>query len=87
MKGLMPDKNRLRRSKIGFVNSEWEWLQAKKTEILEIFNSPQFRARPYWHADQVASDFTKWVNGELRGDGLMFWRILSTELWLRKFVD
>lgn len=85
MKGLMPDKNRLRRNKIGFVNSEWEWLQAKSQEILEIFNSEQFRSRKYWNADKVISEFAAWLGGQKHGDGLMFWRILSTELWLRRF--
>jgi asparagine synthase (glutamine-hydrolysing) len=87
MKGMMPEKNRLRRSKIGFVNSEWEWLQAKADIIREIFNSDSFRSRKYWNADKILSEFNLWIAGKKRGDGLMFWRILSTELWMRGFVD
>lgn len=87
MKGLMPEKNRLRRSKIGFVNSEWEWLQAKSAQISEIFSSEEFKSRKYWHADRVLENFQAWVKGEIRGDGLFFWRVLSTELWLRIYVD
>lgn len=87
MKGLMPDKNRLRRNKIGFVNSEWEWLQAKSTQIIEIFSSEEFKSRKYWHADKVLENFQAWIDGRIRGDGLFFWRVLSTELWLRIYVD
>ena len=87
MKGLMPEKNRLRRSKIGFVNSEWEWLQAKADKIREIFNSDSFHSRKYWNAEKILSEFNLWVAGKKRGDGLMFWRILSIELWMRNYVD
>lgn len=87
MKGLMPEKNRLRRSKIGFVNSEWEWLKAKRDSILAIFRSPEFRSRKYWQADKVVAQFVAWCENKREGDGLMFWRILSTELWLRRYVD
>lgn len=85
MKGLMPEKNRLRRNKIGFVNSEWEWLKAKSDNIQTIFNSEEFRSRKYWDADKVLAQFNDWIAGKISGDGLFFWRILSTELWMRRF--
>lgn len=87
MQGLMPEKNRLRRSKIGFVNSEWEWMKIKADIILAIFESDEFASRPYWDAEVVRNEFVASVNGERQGDWLMFWRILSVELWLRRFVD
>lgn len=87
MKGLMPEKNRLRRSKIGFTNPEWEWLRAKQDTIARIFESDEFKKRPYWNAAAVHSEFIAWVEGNRTGDGLMFWRILNVELWLRRFVD
>jgi len=87
MQGLMPEKNRLRRTKIGFVNSEWEWMKYKSDIILAIFESAEFASRPYWNAETVRNEFIASVNGERQGDWLMFWRILSEELWLRRFVD
>lgn len=87
MKGLMPEKIRTRRSKIGFVNSEWEWLQARADYIREIFSSDSFRSRKYWDSGKVLSEFNQWVGGNKFGDGLMFWRILSVELWMRTYVD
>jgi asparagine synthase (glutamine-hydrolysing) len=87
MKGVIPEKIRTRRSKVGFVNSEWEWLQAKAEQIRMIFVSDSFRSRKYWNGAKVASEFDLWVSGQKEGDGLMFWRILSTELWMRQWVD
>ncbi len=86
MSKLIPEKIRRRRSKIGFVNSEWEWLQAKEQEILQIFHSPEFRSRKFWHPERVANEFVSWCKGEKEGDGLVFWRILSVELWLRSWT-
>ena len=57
MKDLMPEKIRTRRSKVGFVNSEWEWLQAKAENIRDIFRSESFRNRKYWDADIVLNEF------------------------------
>lgn len=87
MDGWMPDKIKNRRSKVGFVNSEWEWLQAKADVIREIFKSEQFRSRKWWNAENVLSEFNAWIAGAKWGDGLMFWRILSTEIWARQYVD
>jgi asparagine synthase (glutamine-hydrolysing) len=77
----------MRRSKVGFVNSEWEWLKEKAENVREIFVSDSFRSRRYWDADKVETEFNNWVSGTKRGDGLMFWRILSVELWMRRYVD
>lgn len=87
MKDLMPDKIRKRRSKIGFVNMEWEWMKAKADNILEIFSSESFNSRQFWNPEQVRNEFKLWVDGQRTGDGLMFWRILSVELWMQTYVD
>lgn len=87
MKGLMPDRNRLRRSKIGFTNPEWEWIERKKDRFMSIFDSEKFRSRKYWDADKVVQGFNKALKNELRGDILFFWRLFSVEMWLRIFVD
>lgn len=87
MKGLMPEKNRLRRSKIGFTNPEWEWIERKKENFIEIFNSDSFRSRKFWNADSVIEGFEQALQNKLRGDILFFWRLFSVEMWLRIYVD
>lgn len=86
MKGHLPDKNRLRRSKIGFTNPELQWLKTKAPEIKEIFNSKKTRSRQLYNIDNLINKFDKWVIG-YPGDGLIFWRILITEMWMRRFID
>ena len=87
MKGLMPEKNRLRRSKIGFTNPEWEWIERKKEKFVEVFNSDTFRSREFWDADKILLGFQQALQNKLRGDILFFWRLFSVEMWLRTYVD
>lgn len=86
MKGIMPEKNRKRRSKIGFTNPELNWLRAGVDKYRSVFSSKSFEERPYWNAALVRSDFEKVLAGA-NGDILTFWRILNVELWLRQYCD
>lgn len=87
MKGLIPEKNRLRRSKIGFTNPEWEWIERKQDKFIEIFESDSFKSRKFWKADLILETFKKALNKEIQGDFLFFWRVFITEMWLRTYVD
>lgn len=63
MRGRMPEKNRLRRSKIGFTNPETLWARARAKSIAEVFRSPEFRGRGLFEADRVATEFDRWAGG------------------------
>lgn len=86
MKGRMPEKNRLRRSKIGFTNPEVTWARQRSATIAEIFRSPEFVGRGLWNAPRVATEFDRWAAGG-PGEWLSFWRILVTELWMQRYLD
>ncbi|MEI6462051.1 MAG: asparagine synthase (glutamine-hydrolyzing) [bacterium] len=89
MKGHMPELNRLRRSKIGFTNPEQGWMRDKGDIILSIFESDLFKSRGIYDTNAVVSMFKKWIINPdaIQGDGLIFWRILVTELWMRNYLD
>ncbi|MCA9380949.1 asparagine synthase (glutamine-hydrolyzing) [Candidatus Dojkabacteria bacterium] len=87
MQGIIPDKNRLRRSKVGFTNPEWEWIERRADKFREIFSSDSFKNRPYWDSEKVLQDFEKAVSNQKTGDVLIFWRLFITEMWMRKYVD
>lgn len=86
MRGRMPEKNRLRRSKIGFTNPEVTWARQRSTTIAEIFRSPEFRNRGLWNAPRIATEFDRWAAGG-PGEWLTFWRILVSELWMQRYLD
>lgn len=87
MKGVIPEVNRLRRSKVGFTNPEWEWIERKQDKFIEIFSSESFRSRKYWDADKVLYDFGQALSGKANGDILYFWRVFAVEMWMRSYVD
>ncbi len=86
MKGRIPDKNRLRRKKIGFSNPEYAWLRARAPGIREIFASRECRERGLYDTAALLAAFDSWLRGA-PGDGLIFWRILVSEMWMRRYVD
>lgn len=87
MKGIIPEMNRTRRSKVGFTNPEWEWIERRADKFREIFGSETFESRKYWNAEKVLSEFELALQGKKNGDILFFWRLFSVEMWMRTYVD
>jgi asparagine synthase (glutamine-hydrolysing) len=86
MKGRMPEKNRLRRSKVGFTNPDITWMKEKSREIRAIFSSPELASRDLYDPAQLVTAWDEYLAGR-PGDGLIFWRVLVTELWMRRYMD
>jgi len=86
MKGRMPEVNRTRRSKIGFTNPETAWTRERAPLIRDIFSSGTLSSRGIFNSGHLLEEFDAWLAGK-PGDGLAFWRVLVTELWLRRYVD
>jgi len=86
MKGKMPEVNRTRRSKIGFTNPEAAWTRDRAAQIREVFSSDTLASRGIFDSRRLVEELDAWLAGK-PGDGLAFWRVLVTELWLRRYVD
>ena len=87
MKGIIPEKNRLRRSKVGFTNPEWEWIEKKDENFKKVFSSDSFKSRKFWDAEKISKEFIQAIQGNRAGDFLIFWRFFITEMWMREYVD
>lgn len=87
MKDIIPSLNRKRRSKVGFTNPEWEWIERKADNFRSIFSSISFKNRKYWNAGLVLDDFEDAIAGKTKGDVMYFWRLFITEMWMRVYVD
>ena len=87
IKGIIPESVRCRRDKMGFVTPEEVWMKEElRPFVLEILSSDRFRARPYWNAGAVTSNFLEFCDGKT-GYSPEIWRIICTELWYRKFFE
>jgi asparagine synthase (glutamine-hydrolysing) len=86
MRGRIPEKNRLRRSKIGFTNPEVTWIRGRSAQMRAIFDSRACRARGIYDNNRLVQDFDAWLAGA-PGDPLIFWRTMVTELWMQRYMD
>jgi len=87
IKDLVPEEIRNRTDKMGFVTPEELWMRFElKDYIMDIIYSTSFKNRPYWNSERVLEDYQKFVDGKTNYSPEI-WRIICTELWLRKFFD
>ncbi|MFA6333795.1 MAG: asparagine synthase (glutamine-hydrolyzing), partial [Methanoregula sp.] len=87
IKGIVPESIRCRMDKMGFVTPEEVWMREDlRPFVLELLSSDAFRARPYWDADAVTQNYQEFLEGK-SAYSPEIWRIVCTELWLRKFFD
>ncbi|MET0628419.1 MAG: asparagine synthase (glutamine-hydrolyzing) [Acidimicrobiia bacterium] len=86
LRGVLTEKVRTRRWKVGFTTPETRWLRARRATVQGLFRSPQFCARPYWDADALATSFERFCAGDVEPSQI-FWRAINTEVWLRVFFD
>ncbi len=86
MEGILPDKIRLRRWKVGFTTPESRWLFARRAVFQGLFRSPMFHLRPYWNGAEIAHAFREAAEGKLESS-LFFWRVINLELWLRVYFE
>ncbi len=85
IRGIVPDSIRCRMDKMGFVTPEEVWMkEALRPFVLELLSSSEFQARPYWNAEEVIRNYLLFLEGK-SAYSPEIWRIICTELWLRKF--
>ena len=88
MKGLLPEKIRLRRDKVGFATPEEAWFAEKEFHgiIESVLDSESFRNRGIIDPDKARKLYEKHCNGEIR-ISKDIWKWLNLELWYRAFID
>jgi len=87
MKGILPEKVRMRTDKMGFVTPQDIWLRtAMKGWVEDIFRSKSFRERGCFRPEAVLSHWHLYCDGKA-DIGSAIWRWLCAELWLRIFMD
>lgn len=87
MKGLLPEKIRARRNKIGFTTPQNEWFMSIHKDLEKILVSDEFAHRKYFDQMEVMREFKLDEKGKSSYGSMTFWRIINVELWLREFFD
>lgn len=88
MAGILPDKIRLRKDKIGFETPDAEILRTSHGGELarSIINSETFKSRAYWNWAKVASMLENHIKKRC-DNAKPIWKMIILELWLREFID
>ena len=86
MDGMVPDNIIHRYDKVGFETPQDTWFRDEfKSFLDDMFRFPSFNERPYWNGEEVREAFGRYLKG--KGSSNPIWRVLSTELWLRQYID
>ena len=85
MKGLIPEKVRTRRDKMGFATPQDRWLrETLRPELESLFSSSAFAQREYWDPCRLQKSYKQYCAGELE-IGTSIWRCVTLELWHQQF--
>lgn len=87
MKGILPEKVRMRTDKKGFQSAAEYWFRNDlKGFVLDIINSDSFKKRPYFNASEVQKEFKKYCDFKSSNfHVIVSW--ICLELWMREFFD
>jgi asparagine synthase (glutamine-hydrolysing) len=87
LKGILPEKIRLRKDKIGFSTPEKEWFgDINLLNLLsEVVYSASFKNRGYFNVIDCQKQFENYK--KTKKGNADFWKWLHLELWFRKYID
>lgn len=88
MKGIMPEKVRLRVDKKGFSVPQDEWFRTEQFQglVREILQSESFAKRGYFKPEEAMKLYQRHLNGEIN-ISKDIWKWINLELWFRKYID
>ncbi len=88
MKGLLPEKIRSRRDKIGYLTPEDEWFRSEQWQrlIWEIIKSPSFSSRGIFDVEKVQDLYIRHLDKKIN-ISREIWKWVNLELWFRKYID
>ena len=82
-KDILPKQIYERMDKKGMTNDEELLFKTTLTDLVNnVYSSPEFKARKYWNADKILTDYNLFIQGQ-KSYNPIFWRTLAVELWLR----
>ena len=88
MKGIMPEKVRLRVDKRGFSVPMDEWYRTEGFQkvVKEILESESFAKRGYFLPEEAKKLYERHLRGEVNV-AKDIWKWINLELWFRKYID
>jgi len=88
MKGVLPDKIRLRSDKIGFETPQDDWFRKPVWQeyVRNLLNDSRTKNRHIIDTDNALLLFKKHIDGQIN-ISKDIWKWIHLELWFRKYID
>jgi asparagine synthase (glutamine-hydrolysing) len=88
MKGILPEKIRMRRDKMGFITPEAEWFKSSDWQkiIFGVIKSETFKNRNLIDPKKALNQYKKHLQG-VKNFSKEIWKWVHLELWFREFID
>lgn len=88
MTGILPEKIRSRKDKMGFGTPQEDWFRNWAFQILikEIINSESFRSRGIVDPEKAITLYEKHLTNKVN-ISKEIWKWINIELWFREFID
>jgi asparagine synthase (glutamine-hydrolysing) len=88
MKGILPEKIRMRKDKIGFGTPEDEWFRTSRWQVIitDILKSKSFGERNLIIPEIAYSRYLQHLSGKLN-ISKEIWKWIHLELWFREYID
>ena len=88
MKGILPEKIRIRTDKVGFGTPQDEWFREDhfRTYITDLIHSDSFRKRNIIQPEKAEKLYNEHLSGR-KNIAKEIWKWINLELWFREFID
>jgi asparagine synthase (glutamine-hydrolysing) len=87
LKGILPEKIRMRKDKVGFSTPESDWFKKRELQsvLSDVIDSKSFNEREYFDVKYCKKELESLQ--KYNKYNLEFWKLIHLELWFRKFID
>jgi asparagine synthase (glutamine-hydrolysing) len=85
MKGILPEKVRIRKDKAGFISPADEWFRTiNKNQILDILNSDELKQMNIFDIDTLKSLYQEHLMG-VKNHHMFLWQFINVFIWYKKY--
>lgn len=84
MKGILPEKIRCRKDKMGFITPQDIWLKEIEDIVKSTFYSEEFNNRPYIDSKGAIELLNKYYEGDYSLTNTV-WKLFCSEIWMKIF--
>ena len=85
MKGILPEKVRVRKDKAGFIAPSGEWFRTiNKDQIVDMLDSSELKSINIFNIDRLKQLYEEHLSGK-KDHHMFLWQLINIYMWYKKF--